>query len=131
VSLPTAGYLADACALVAFFAGAPGMSGEVLAAMGDGRVAVSSVTVWELTRKAALGKLPPLPSAGGSFGGWLHWQGFVPLPFAWADAEAANVLPPLHKDPMDRMLVAQAKRHGMTVITEDGLLAAYGVATAW
>ena len=124
-------FLADACALVAFFAGVPGMSGEVLAAMQGGRVAVSSVTVWELTRKASVGKLPPLPAAGGSFGGWLQSQGFVPLPLAWPDAEAANALPPLHKDPMDRMLVAQARRHGMTVITEDGLLAAYGIPTTW
>ena len=131
MSPQAAGYLADACALVAFFAGVPGMSREVLAAMRDGRVVVSSVTVWELTRKASLGRLPPLPLAGGSFGGWLLSQGFIPLPLAWPDAEAANALPPLHKDPMDRMLVAQAKRHGMTVITEDHMLAAYGIGTAW
>ncbi len=99
--------------------------------MRGGRVAVSAITVWELTRKAAAGKLPPLPAAGGSFGGYLQDQGFLPLSLTWPDAEAANALPPLHKDPTDRMLIAQAGRHGMTVITEDGLFAAYGVATLW
>lgn len=125
-----AGHLADACALVAFFSG-HGMGAPGEAAMRTGRVAVSSITVWELTRKAAIGKLPSLPTVAGSFAGYLQRAGFSPLPLAWPDAEAANSLPPIHKDPMDRMLIAQALRHRMVVITEDGLFASYGVSTIW
>jgi PIN domain nuclease of toxin-antitoxin system len=123
--------LADARALVAFFTGAPGMGAEVQEAMCSGRVHISSITVWELTRKAALGKLPPLPTVAGSSGGWLQAEACVPLVLTWQDAEAANSLPPIHKDPLDRMLVAQALHHRMTVITEEGLFEAYGVATVW
>ena len=122
--------LADACALLAFFAGAgPGADG--LAALRAGRTLVSAVTVWELTRKAALGKLPPLPQVAGSFAGYLQAEGFVPLPLTWQDAEAANALPPIHKDPMDRMLIAQALRQDLPVITSDALFVGYGVTTIW
>jgi PIN domain nuclease of toxin-antitoxin system len=70
------GALADACALIAYFAadGAT-MTPAGLAAM-EGDVAVSPITVWELTRTASLGKLPPLPAVDGSFARWLA-RGFV------------------------------------------------------
>jgi PIN domain nuclease of toxin-antitoxin system len=127
----TAAALADACAILAFFAddGAT-MTAAGVAAM-EGDVAVSPITVWELTRKAALGKLPPLPEVEGSFVRWLAAQGFRVQSLTWADAERANALPPLHKDPMDRMLIAQALNTGMSVITDDALYPGYGVRTIW
>lgn len=106
------------------------MTQSGVAAM-QGHVAVSSVTVWELTRKAALGKLPPMPTLNGSFSSWLASEGFVPLPLGWAAAEQANALPPIHKDPMDRMLIGQALAGGLAIITSDALFAAYGVPTIW
>ena len=96
-----------------------------------GDVAVSSITVWELTRKAALGKLPPLPTVNGGFAGWLASQGFRPHPLNWSDAENANALPDIHKDPMDRMLIAQALSAGWPIVTEDRLFAEYGARTIW
>jgi PIN domain nuclease of toxin-antitoxin system len=96
-----------------------------------GDVAVSPVTVWELTRKAAVGKLPSMPAIEGSFALWLGAQGFRPLPLTWADAERASLLPPIHKDPMDRMLIAQALAADLTVVTQDGPYTAYGVRTVW
>ncbi len=48
-----------------------------------------------------------------------------------SDAERANTLPPIHKDPMDRMLIAQALNAGMTIVTIDRLFATYGVRTVW
>jgi PIN domain nuclease of toxin-antitoxin system len=122
-------FLADACALLAFFTGF-GMTPVGIAAM-QGDVSISAITVWELARKSALGKLPPLPGAPGLFSDYLTSQGFAPLPLTWSDAERANQLPPLHKDPMDRMLIAQAQRTGMTVITDDGLFPQYAVTTVW
>jgi PIN domain nuclease of toxin-antitoxin system len=99
------------------------------AIQGDARV--SPVTVWELTQKAASGRLPTLPAANGTFTGWLHAEGFVIQPVSWLDAERANRLPPIHKDPMDRMLIAQALNTGLPIITNDPNFAAYGVATVW
>ena len=122
-------FLADACALLAFFTGS-GMTPVGIAAL-QGDVSISAITVWELARKSALGKLPPLPGAPGLFSDYLTSQAFAPLPLTWSDAERANQLPPLHKDPMDRMLIAQAQRTGMTVITDDGLFPQYAVRTVW
>jgi PIN domain nuclease of toxin-antitoxin system len=127
--LTSVAYLADACALVAFFTGS--LSPQAITVMREEAVAVSSITVWELTRKSALGKLPPLPLVDGSFSGYLQAAGFIPLPLTWQDAERANMLPSLHKDPMDRMVVAQALRLGTVVITEDSVFAAYGARTLW
>jgi PIN domain nuclease of toxin-antitoxin system len=125
----TGRYLADACALIVFYAAGP-MSRIVRQVMQDGDVAVSSITVWEITRKVALGKLPSDWGEGG-LAGLLQRQGFRPLPLSWSDAERANGLPPIHKDPMDRMLIAQAMRHGLEIITNDRLFDGYGVKTVW
>ncbi|HJT75601.1 MAG TPA: PIN domain-containing protein, partial [Gemmataceae bacterium] len=51
----------------------------------------------------------------------------LPLPVTHQYARKAAALPPLHKDPFDRMLVAQCALDGLTLITHDALLAAYGI----
>ena len=93
-------------------------------------VAVHAITVWEITQKIAAGKLH-WPSRLLPLTALLHRENFSVLPFTWEDGEAANALPPLHKDPMDRMLIASALRTGMTVITSDHTFARYGVRTVW
>lgn len=122
-------YLADACALIVFYTSGP-ISRAAQQAMHDGDVAVSAITVWEITRKAALGKLPSDWGDGGLVG-LLQRQGFRPLPLSWSDAQLANTLPPIHQDPIDRMLIAQALRHGLAIITNDRLFDGYGVKTVW
>ncbi len=97
----------------------------------QGEVHVSPITVWELTNKAALGKLPKLPSDNGSFAQHLRGLGFSLRTLSWDDAELASRLPRHHRDPMDRMLIATAQRAGLTIITIDSIFAAYGVSTLW
>ncbi len=124
-------HLADACALLAYFGqGAHDMTDAGLTAM-TGEVIISPITVWELSRKAALGKLPPLPTRNCSFSRHLTALGFQIAPLLWDDAETASSLPPHHKDPMDRMLIATATRMGVPIITNDALFAAYIVPTVW
>jgi PIN domain nuclease of toxin-antitoxin system len=122
-------FLADACAVIVFLAGAP-MSAQLQKLMSEGDVVVSSITAWEITRKASLGKLPANWGAAG-LSGLLQGQGFTSLPLDWTDAECANALPPIHKDPMDRILIAQALRHDMAVLTSDAVFTQYGVRTVW
>lgn len=122
-------HLADACAIIVFFAERP-MSTRLRTAMQRQDVFVSPVTVWEITRKAAQGYFLPGWRDGG-FVRLLESQGFKWLPLSWAEAERANLLPPLHKDPMDRLLIAQALSNDMTVITSDRIFPAYGVRTIW
>ena len=124
-------FIADACALLAFFgAGDQAMTSAGLNAM-RADVMVSPITVWELTRKAAIGKLPPLPMERGSFARHLFALGFRDAPLLWGDAGAASALPPFQRDPMDRMRIATALRSDMTVISNDGVFSAYGVRTVW
>ena len=124
-------FIADACALLAFFGGGGTSIGRDGMDAMRADVVVSPITVWELTRKVAAGKLPPLPTERGSFARHLVALGFRDLPLLWVDVEAANGLPPHHRDPMDRMLIATALRTGLTVITSDAIFAAYGVMTVW
>ena len=127
-------FLADACALIVFHGyGGAGMTAAGKHAMEDGDVFVSAITVWEITRKIALGKLarPTPPGFMGSFSRYLEQSGYRPVPLEWQTAKAANALPEHHKDPMDRMLIAIALGQGMTIVSDDGVFARYGVQTIW
>jgi PIN domain nuclease of toxin-antitoxin system len=126
--------IADACALIVFHGfGGQTMSSAGKAAMIGGDVFVCPITVWEISRKIALGKLdrPAPPGFNGSFSEWLRRAGYRILPMTWDACERANALPAHHKDPMDRMLIALALDRGMTVITDDEMFAPYGVVTLW
>jgi PIN domain nuclease of toxin-antitoxin system len=57
------------------------------------------------------------------------WDSDAPL--LWADAEAANALPPHHRDPIDRMLIATALRLDLAITTNDTVFPTYGVRTVW
>ena len=90
-------------------------------------VFVSAATAWEAAIKAALGRLriPDTIEAG------VLDSGFEQLPISFAHAEAAARLPPHHADPFDRMLVAQARTEGLTLVTHDRRLAPYGIEILW
>jgi len=87
-------------------------------------VYVSAASAWELGIKVATGKLTisdPIDGIAGRFG-------FVELPITLVHGQMAAALPMLHKDPFDRMLVAQAISEGMVLVTVDERLSGYGVA---
>jgi PIN domain nuclease of toxin-antitoxin system len=126
-------YLADACALIVYHADAGrGMSPEAMGVMHAGDVAVSAITIWEITKKVSAGRLAPLPlGPQGSFTSWLRHHGYRLLPIEPAMAERANALPPHHADPMDRMLIATAELSGRRILTCDRAFAAYNVPVLW
>jgi PIN domain nuclease of toxin-antitoxin system len=86
-------------------------------------VFVSAVTVWEIAIKRASGKL----SFSLPIGEAIKGHGFVELPISVAHAEWAGALPPLHRDPFDRLLVAQAHMEGLTLVTVDEQILRYQV----
>ena len=95
----------------------------------DATIWVSAATAWEITIKVALGRLdlgePPhvcLPRE-------LKRSGFRPLPISLDHTLAVGRLPPLHRDPFDRLLVAQAQMNGLTIVTADPKIAKYDVPT--
>ena len=90
-------------------------------------VFVSAASAWEAALKVALGrlKIPDTIEAG------VEASGFDKLPITFAHAEAAARLPPHHLDPFDRLLVAQARIEGLTLVTHDRRLAPYEVDILW
>lgn len=85
-------------------------------------VFVSAVSLWEIWLKVSLGKLRVSPD----FDEVLAAQQFEALPLTAAHARELATLPWLHRDPFDRMLVAQAIASGITLITADTTIGAYG-----
>lgn len=101
------------------------ISAEAAARIGDPEtlVAVSAASVWEASIKAALGKL----RVEGSLVEAIGSSGFESLAISLVHAERAGNLPPHHRDPFDRILIAQAELEGFTLITRDGSFQAYDV----
>ena len=87
-------------------------------------VRVSAATIWEIAIKQALGKI----SAPADLPGLVRDSGFRELPIDFTHAIAAGRLPPIHRDPFDRMLVAQARCEDLTLVTRDPRCQQYEVA---
>jgi PIN domain nuclease of toxin-antitoxin system len=84
---------------------------------------VSAASIWEVSIKAALGKLSADPA---ELLAEIEPAGFTLLPVTGEHAAAVARLPAVHSDPFDRMLVAQAKTEPLLLLTNDSLLAGYG-----
>ena len=90
----------------------------------DNDIAFSVVTLWEVAIKTARGRADFRIDVG-SLRRQLIDNGYAELAIAGAHAVALASLPPLHKDPFDRMLVAQAMVEGVTLVTGDPVVARY------
>lgn len=94
-------------------------------------VFLSAVTSWEVAIKSRAGKLK-LPEAPGTFvPRRMADQGLRPLPVSHQHALAVFGLPDHHRDPFDRLLIAQANLEDMILITADRMVAKYPVQTLW
>lgn len=103
----------------------PRLSPTIRDAIGSAEeVFVSAATAWELGLKVSLGKLrlPESVETGA------RASGFQELPVNFRHTELAVALPPLHRDPFDRMLIAQARCEGLTLVTHDEEILRYEVA---
>ena len=86
-------------------------------------VYVSAVSVWEIEIKRALRKL----QAPKNWSDALTEEAFRRLPVTWEHALHVSSLPPIHRDPFDRMLVAQALVEKLVLVTDDDIVKQYGV----
>lgn len=91
------------------------------------RALLSAAVVWEVAIKRSLGKL----DAPEAFAHTLLGAGAVALPVTVPHAEAVGALPWHHRDPFDRMLVAQARVESLVLVSKDDAVRRYGVAVAW
>jgi PIN domain nuclease of toxin-antitoxin system len=91
------------------------------------RVFVSAVSAWEAALKHGLGRL----KVEDPFGWMVADSGFAELHLTVAHVEQFGVLPRLHGDPFDRMLIAQARAEAVTLVTHDRQFEAYDVPILW
>jgi PIN domain nuclease of toxin-antitoxin system len=91
------------------------------------RILISAVVIWEVSIKRRLGKL----DAPADLLEKLERAGVDLLPITARHADRAGTLPMHHRDPFDRLLVAQAEVDGLVLITADRELSAYGVELVW
>ena len=119
--------LLDAHALLWWLADDPTLAPTARAAIADpvNDVFVSAATVWEIALKRALGKLEAPPDLVAT----LDDLEFQELPVTGVDGQNAAALDPHHRDPFDRMLVAQAVRLDASIVTRDPAFALYGAST--
>lgn len=103
------------------------LSPDTRTAIADPRndVFVSAGTFWEIAIKRALGKLHTPENLIAE----ITLAGLIELPVTFRHGQLAAELPLHHKDPFDRMLVAQAQAEGLILVTDDETLARYGVPT--
>ena len=85
------------------------------------QVFVSAATTWEISVKMSLGKL----EAPEDMDSVVEDEGFSKLPINLYHGQLAGRLPAIHRDPFDRMLIAQAQAEGMILVTADELIAKY------
>jgi PIN domain nuclease of toxin-antitoxin system len=91
-------------------------------------VYVSAASTWEIAIKSALGKINADLAA---IVGAARAAAFEELPITIAHTERLHALPAHHRDPFDRLLVAQALEERLTIVTHDRLIAAYSVSRLW
>lgn len=93
----------------------------------ESTVAISAASVWEIAIKRSLGKL----TIEDGWAAALRRLSFDPLPVTAIHAEAVERLPWHHRDPFDRLLVAQASVERLSLVTADERLGTYGVDVLW
>ena len=108
----------------------PSMAKQAIADQ-DTEALVSIASIWELAIKLGLGKLPEAESSiaelrtGGSL------PGFTMLPISEQHAVDAGLLEISHRDPFDRMLIAQARRESLVLVSNESIFDGFGVTRLW
>ena len=125
--------LLDTHALLWWLLGDPELSITARSAIGQpgNDVFVSAASAWEIATKFRIGKMPKAAVIAADIAGIVAQHGFIELPLAIHQGQLAGALPGIHKDPFDRMLVAQAILTDMTIVSNDEILGAYGVGRLW
>ena len=125
--------LLDTHALIWWLAGEPALSADATAAIIDSEneVFVSAASAWEIATKYRVGRLPQAAALALDVPGALASQGFIELPITVRHGQAAGSLPGPHRDPFDRMLIAQATLAGLILVSNETVFDRYAVQRLW
>lgn len=94
-------------------------------------VLVSAASAWEICTKFRLGKLPGAAAVAADVKGCLDSQGFVSLAITVDHAQRAGSLPGPHRDPFDRVLIAQSQAEDLPLVTVDPVFGLYRTKVIW
>ena len=124
--------LLDTHAFLWFVAGDDRLSRKARRAMesADSELFLSAASVWEMAIKSSLGRLT-LPAPVEKYVAGKLEGGFRMLPVEWTHAAAVEALPFHHRDPFDRLLVAQALAERLPIVTADPVFRAYHATVMW
>jgi PIN domain nuclease of toxin-antitoxin system len=124
--------LLDTHAFLWFVTGHARLSRRARRALDDrsAELFLSVASVWEMAIKASLGRLA-LPSSTADYIGGKVQSGLQVLPVEWPHATAVETLPFHHRDPFDRLLVAQAQIEDLAIVSGDPTFRKYDVRTVW
>ncbi len=125
--------LLDTCTFLWIVGGGRELPARAAAAYraAENEVFLSAVSAWEIAVKHAMGRLPlPVPPAR-LVTAERDARGIATLPFDEESALHVARLPPLHRDPFDRMLISQALIHGLVILTPDSAIGEYPARTMW
>jgi PIN domain nuclease of toxin-antitoxin system len=125
--------LLDTHALLWWLDGDRRLPARVRRLVGDetNEVFVSAASAWEITTKARLGKLSGAIDVADDVPGAVASQGFQPLPISLRHAQRAGTFTNPHRDPFDRMLVAQAQLEHLALVTNDPTLESFDLKRVW
>jgi PIN domain nuclease of toxin-antitoxin system len=120
-------------ALLWWLAGDRRLSRRVRAAIEDEQnpVFVSAASAWEVSTKHRIGRLPDAGALATDFASVVASQGFVGVDITLDHGQRAGALPGPHRDPFDRMLIAQAQAEDFDLASNEALFDRYGVRRIW
>ena len=126
-------YLLDTHVLLWWLFDDPKLSGQAhdIIQAPDNTILVSSASGWEIATKHRLGKLPHAGEAVRNLPFLLRKSRMTVLPIAMEHALAAGALPGPHRDPFDRMLIAQGQIEEVPIVTSDRAFDQYSVELVW
>ena len=126
-------YLLDTAPLIYLMSQEESVPAAVRRELADpnSEVFYSQISLWEIQIKYQLGKLPMTDEPAMVLPRELARYGFTPLGLTDAAIYGLSRLPPVHKDPFDRILIVQAKLTGSTLVSPDKNFSKYSVEVFW
>ena len=125
--------LLDTHALLWWLTDSPELTKRARAMISDTKntIFVSAASAWEIATKVRIGKLSVATELTEDFDAQMEQESFRSLSISSSHAIRAGLLPGIHQDPFDRMLIAQAQEQNVPIISNEVLFDAYGIRRIW
>jgi PIN domain nuclease of toxin-antitoxin system len=125
--------LLDTHSFLWWLAGDDALSATARTAIADegNGIFISAASAWEIATKHRIGKLPGVAAIVADLERAAADQGFIGLPISLRHGQVAGALPGPHRDPFDRMLIAQAMVENLVLVSNEQPFDTYGVGRLW